>query len=190
MKMFTRIKFTIAANKLIKSMGGNPKNPTINEMIVAGPILLLSAKRKHSPVFSNNYVCADAILITCEYAMKILEGTGAPDYVTSDIKDKMASAIQREFSISGSELLEMQKNRLSFFGRLLDKHPNDISPMIEEAALVFSYDLAHDRYVEYAEDSPLIILGIDKQMQIESEALEFFNAALKLVTDYISQYFL
>lgn len=187
--MFEKIKFAIATKRIFKSWGGNPNNPTINEMIVVTPIMLLSSRRKQSSLFSNKYVCADAAIITCAYVVKILKGTGAPDNIISDLKSKMVSAVQCEFLISKPELQELQKNRFSFFNSLLDEHEEDISPMIEEASLIFAHDLHHNKYVEYSKDSPLIILGIDKQLQIESETLAYFNIALKLVTDYLKQYF-
>lgn len=187
--MLEKLRFTIAMRKLFKSWGGDPTRPTINEMIIASPIMFISSIRNRSFIFSNKYVCADSILIICAYAIKILDGTGTPLEIITDLKSKTISAIQYEYDIPDGELIRMQKNRFDFFGTLLDDHEDDISPMIEEASLVFAHDLHYNRYVEYTSASPLIIMGIDKQNKIESETLAYFHTALKLVTDAIKQYY-
>lgn len=187
--MFKRLIFWYNSRQIYKVWNSTPKKTTINELIAAGPALQLRSLKRQSFVFKNNYVRADALIISCVYTTKALQLSGAPHKIISDLEQKFLALIQSECSVFGLELQKMQENRFPFFRKLLDEHVVDINPVLEEAALLFAHDMHHNKYVQYESTSPLVIMGIDKQMQLEYETRFFFKTAIETMNHYIELYF-
>lgn len=183
--MFELYKFKKTAKRLFKLWGSDTENATNAEMIVTTPVAYLALIRKKSSILQNKYVCVDAVIISCSFAIYMLKKSYAPQSVIDDIKNKMFSAIKSEYSIGEYELERMQRNRLTFFTDLLFESDGDPRPLMEEAALVFAHDLHHNMYIEYTKASPLIIMDIDKQMQIEFEAATYFKTTLNAIQRYL-----
>lgn len=186
--MFQKLRITMNLKKIFKSWGGDPNHPAISEMIVASPFMVIMAQKKNSAIFSNKYVCADAALISCAFAANVLADLDGSEKIISDIKNKTMSTIRCLYSISDAELQKMQSNRLAFFSELLKESEPSLTPILEEAALVFTHDLHHEKYVEYTKNSPLVIVGIEEQFSINSQTVSFLNANLDVIINYIKQF--
>ena len=187
--MFERIKFLVQARKVFFSWGGNPRRASFNEVIVSAPVLTAMSLSENSSIFSNKYVCADAVLIAVTYAGYHLEEAGAPQEMIIDLLAKTRFAIKDIFKIDESEAKELVQDRFVRFSMLLSENTNDVKPMIKEAQLLFAHDLHHDKYVEFGWDSPVVLVGFDKQFLIQSDTTRFFANAMPSIMETLDSYF-
>ncbi|NLJ63894.1 MAG: hypothetical protein GX337_00695 [Christensenellaceae bacterium] len=183
--MFKQFKTTRRVKKLLSSWGGDLSNPSPIDHIVVTELIFLYGIRKLDTIFSSKYVCADASLLSTLYIAKHIQKAGADELTIATLLKTAFLGISYAFEIDKSELKKMQINRFDRFEPLIEKMEN-LEPLIEEAALLFAYDLEHKKYVPFSEDSPLIIFDVFTGLKIESDTAKYFNALIPLLLQHLA----
>ena len=188
--MFDKLRYWLDTRKIFFALGSNPSKPTINDMIVASPMLVALSMSRKSSVFSNKYVCADAVIITSTYAAYLFEESGVQDDTIVDLLASTRFVIKDVLRIDPEEAKELIQNRFSYFNTLLIMNKgNDVKPILSEAQLLFAHDLLNDKFVKYSIKSPVAILGFDKLLEIQIDTQYFFSKAMPAVLELIDSYF-
>lgn len=174
-------------NEIIDSWGEEDHTPTPSEEMVASILLLIESHVDDLLILSKRYARADAAAVAGIFALHTMSRLGVSNSVQSNFIRKLRLAACRLFDVQTEVMEKLMHNRLDVFFSLI-RSAKGIAPIAQEAALLFAYDLKYDSYVEFHSDSPVILLDLSTQLQIEEEAQLFFQAAFTLVLKSADKY--
>ncbi len=184
---FDMLKMRSFINKISRFTGSNPNNPTIADTLLYTIFLFSHRIKKQSVLFKNKYVCADAAIISMAYALYRTASFPDSDKITEELMYKCTLAIRDFYKVPASDLSQILDNHLDYFSDLIFEleDMNDYSLIAKEAALLFTYDLTYNKYVEFKNDTPVLIIGLDKQFIIERETNSYFNVIIPMINEII-----
>ncbi len=176
-----RFTFTRNVAKISKYIEADPRNPTLVDNIVYQILIFpLSAKKKRSIIFKNKYVCADAALISTCYAYYLLMEKDVDENQLEDLLRKIFLGTLNFYKINFDEFNNMWSNRIHYFDLLFQNtktsiYEIDFTPIVQDAALLFSHDICENKYIEFRQDTPAVLMDPKKQFLISQETFAYFK---------------
>jgi hypothetical protein len=176
-------------NKISKYTGSNPKNPSIVHNIIYHIFLFLHRMKKQNSLFRNEYVCVDAALILMVYADYLFAPYSNRNSLTEEMMRKCLLAIKGLYSVPIDDLKKMWNNHVEYFADLISEQDDmsDYTTIAEEAAMLFTYDLYRNTYVEFNSDTPILLVGFDKEFMIKTETFSFFKVMVPMIKECIQE---
>jgi hypothetical protein len=176
-------------NKISKYTGSNPKNPSIVDNIIYHIFLFLHRMKKQNSLFRNEYVCVDAALILMVYADYLFAPYSNRNSLTEEMMRKCLLAIKGLYSVPIDDLKKMWNNHVEYFADLISEQDDmsDYTTIAEEAAMLFTYDLYRNTYVEFNSDTPILLVGFDKEFMIKTETFSFFKVMVPMIKECIQE---
>lgn len=148
---------------------------------IASMILLFSDTAKEIKYLKRNkYVLCDTCLLALILAISIEREYDIENArkFEEDIIENIFKGIMALFSVEWEELNILQHNRVDYFEDILETGYDNF---VEEAGYLFVYDVVNGYTPIYNEQSPMLLIDIDKQLQIEWETKMFFEVVGKCV---------
>ena len=173
--------------EIIDSWDEDDHDPTPDEEAAVSILLLIESNADDLLILSNKYARADAAVISGIYALDAMRRRNVPNSVQSRFTRKLRLASCRLFDIQPSEMDRLMNNRLGVFSGLIRSAAN-LTSIADEASLLFSYDIKHDRYVDFSRSSPVILMDFSTQTQILMESKAFFGAVFPLVVKSMEKF--
>ncbi len=183
--MFDKMKYVQQMMRLMQACGGDIDNPSKTDLIVASIVLfpLQNKKAKKELPFCNKYVLTDAAIISMLYAIY--------NTATLDVNDqetipkfiaKIYLGICEMYKIDQESLLSIAESRIDYFEPIIKEQNNE--KLISETTTLFLHDIANNQFVPFNDNSPLPIMGIEKQVQIELHTIGYFKGLLPIIEKY------
>lgn len=173
--------------EIIDSWDEEDHDPTPDEEAVVSILLLIENHAEDILILSNKYGRADSAAIIGFYALDVMQRRGVPQAVRARFMRKLHQAACRLFDIPQDEMQQLMKNRLGVFSSLI-RNAKNLTSITDEAALLFSYDIHYNRYVDFFHDSPVILMDFSTQSQILMESKTFFGAVFPLILKSVDKF--
>jgi hypothetical protein len=102
---------------------------------------------------------------------------------------KCLLAIKGLYSVPIDDLKKMWNNHVEYFADLISEQDDmsDYTTIAEEAAMLFTYDLYRNTYVEFNSDTPILLVGFDKEFMIKTETFSFFKVMVPMIKECIQE---
>lgn len=180
---FDMLRLNSFTNKISRITGANFNNPSLADKIIHSIFGFPYLVNKKSTLFKNKYVCTDAAIISMLYAIQLIESSQNSNNTTKELMCKCLLALRDFYKVPTSELRQMWKYHTDYFlDLILDLEDiEDYSPIAQEAALLFTYDIAYNKYVEFNKNMPVLITEIEKQFMIEQETNSYFKVMIPMI---------
>ena len=175
-------KFRTANNmmKMMKVCGGSMDNPSIADQ-VAATIIVVPLGFRDSIFRQNKYILSDAAILTLIITLHSIINSQY-DKIVADIVKKTYCGIREFYKITHEELELMQKNRFRVFNsNSVLSDINNLDDYIAEAQILFKEEYANNKYVEFSLNSPMTLIGFDKQFQLDMETKAYFVTILPMI---------
>ena len=173
--------------EIIDSWDEEDHEPTPDEEAVVSILLLIEGHVNDLLILSNKYGRADSASISGFYALDAMQRRGVPGSVQTRFLKKLRQGACRLFDIQTEEMERLMKNRLGVFSDLI-RNSKYLTSFADEAALLFSYDIEYNRYVDFFRNSPVILMDFSTQSQILMESKAFFQAVIPLILKSIDKF--
>lgn len=138
--------------------------------------------------FNNKYVRADAAILLTLYSLKKFSASNI--YFSNKSKEELYSyvstGILKMYNFNEIELNEIKENRIPYFEEYLQKVYPNIDSFIDEATLLLDYDVTYNRFVEFKNNSPIIVHNdFYEHMAFERQVKLYFNGLIELIDNHI-----
>lgn len=93
-------------------------------------------------------------------------------------------------NIPSTTITEMLNNRLDFYSMILQSKPNlpaSIAALVEEFEYIIKTDIIEGEYKPFSKNSPLPILGFEKDISCQKDAMNFPSFATKMLEKPLSE---
>lgn len=173
--------------EIIDSWDEDDHDPTPDEEAAVSILLLVESNADDLLILSNQYGRADAAAISGFYALNSMRSRGVLSSVQSRFLKKLRLASCRLFDLQPEELERLMNNRYDVFYNLI-RNAKNLTSISDEAALLFTYDIKYDRYVDFFPDSPVILTDFMVQSQILMESKAFLQSVFPLIAKIMNKY--
>ncbi len=166
--MFEKAKFMQKVDIVLRSWDMPVQDLQLVDQLALTIIIHIMDCREHASILKSNYVCADAAILSAIYVCTKAECEKDYDTLVKGLLKRIFMSCNKLFHISLNDIDQMFQNRFETFDDLL-LSGDSLESISGEASFLFSCDIAHNKYIEFSNKTPLPLMDYEKQFIIHSE---------------------
>lgn len=182
--MFETLRMNIKLNKILRSWPITIRDLTKIDKIAICIILHTMNAQKKLSIFKNKYVCTDAVLLSCFYALISFYWENGEELDSNSLFLRVFSSCVQIFKVPLDTIKKMFQNRQEVFWNMI-VNSESLASISEEASYLFTYDMEYNEYVEFKKDSPLILHRFDTMLRVEAETKTFLSSMADILDNSV-----
>jgi len=192
-RFFNSIKFKMLERKIAKIFEVDKSQfgplESLAETILTCPKLFI---KKDSLLNINKYVTFDLMLVSFSYARYLVgqKFIDAP-IAEGELLGYVYAGSNGMYGLTQYDILNSGNFRISVFEKIFNESKNltdALDKVLEEAVILIAHDFDSCGPKYYGEDSPLTVLPIHIQTQLELETISYLSPMFKALERVISNY--
>lgn len=172
--------------KETNNVNSNKQNVKLDEFTIANLLLNTFKKSNLNILFSNEFSICDSVLFCRFLFIHTLKRDMLDKKININELDKLiAKGLSNIYGIKFDKCCSYFEKRSEFYNRIFAKADDNISIAIEELKILIEHDIVTDEFVEFNENSPIMLTDFDKSISIKLEIKQLSDLIIQISKEYI-----
>lgn len=172
--------------KETNNVNPNKQNVKLDEFTIANLLLNTFKKSNLSILHTNEFSICDSVLLCRFLFIHTLKRDMLDKKININKLDKLiAKGLSNIYGIKFDKCCSYFEKRSDFYNGIFAKANDNISTAIEELKILIEHDIVTDEFVEFNENSPIMLTDFDKSISIKLEIKQLSDLIIQISKEYI-----